>query len=446
MKYNTQFKRVNILLVVFLNWLWFNEFECRKTKQEKEAPAIKKRAKEPFTCPHDGYFPDQDNCSKYYLCSGASMTQHDCGEGLTWDAELQLCGWSNTIDCKNGNRPWEKITDMNGITLFPTRLPKRQKKKKTTYSPPKPNIETNFTCPWDAEGYYPDPEYCHIYHYCLPGLHTVLECSNGLWYSEPDEGCMWPSEAVCAAAPTTTKMTTIVLPSDFTHTPQFVTPETAVVYGTIECPNPKAAFYPDPYDCSAYHFCNGGKDKVLKCEPGLYYDRSRDICDWRKNVNCKHVCPTSGERMKFVHATSCCRYYECVNSELREFVCPYPKLFSTETKQCESYQVVKCGIRESCKFPCDFDDSPLCAFTPKCSEKIDGHYIDEYRPGCKYYYLCKDERTYNYTTCDYGYRFNEKIKRCDLATNVKCEATSKYQNQRFIILILSIQLLMFKLF
>ncbi len=153
----------------------------------------------------------------------------------------------------------------------------------------------------DGEGYYPDPYFCHIYHYCLPGLHTVLECANGLWYSEPDEGCMWPTEAVCAAAPTTTTLPTPPLPGDVTITPAFVTPETAVVYGTIECPNKKAAFYPDPYDCSAYHFCNGGKDKVLKCEPGLYYDRSRDICDWRKNVNCKHVCPTSGERMKFVH-------------------------------------------------------------------------------------------------------------------------------------------------
>lgn len=126
----------------------------------------------------------------------------------------------------------------------------------------------------------------------------------------------------------------------------------------------------------------------------------------------------------FFLATSCCRYFECVNGELREFVCPYPKLFSTETKQCETYQVVKCGIRENCKFPCDFDDSPLCAFTPKCEQKLDGYYIDEYRPGCKYYYLCRDERTYNYTTCDYGYRFNEKLKRCDLASNVKCSASS----------------------
>lgn len=187
------------------------------------------------------------------------------------------------------------------MTLFPTKPPKRNKKRKTTYSPPKPSIETNFTCPWDADGYYPDPDYCHIYHYCLPGLHTVLECHNGLWYSEPDEACMWPTEALCRAAPSTTKMSTVAIASDGTAAPALVTAETAVVYGTIECPSNKAAFYPDPYDCSAYHFCNGGKDKVLKCEPGLYYDRSRDVCDWRKNVNCKHVCPTSGERMKFVH-------------------------------------------------------------------------------------------------------------------------------------------------
>jgi len=35
-----------------------------------------------------------------------------------------------------------------------------------------------------------------------------MECANGLWYSEPDEGCMWPAEAVCAAAPATTPTTT----------------------------------------------------------------------------------------------------------------------------------------------------------------------------------------------------------------------------------------------
>lgn len=100
---------------------------------------------------------------------------------------------------------------------------------------------------------------------------------------------MWPTEAVCAANPQTTKQTTVNLSIDPSNPIlQFVTPETAVVYGTIECPHGKSQFFPDPYDCSAYHFCNGGKDKVLKCEPGLYYDKTRDICDWRKNVNCNY--------------------------------------------------------------------------------------------------------------------------------------------------------------
>ena len=108
-------------------------------------------------------------------------------------------------------------------------------------------------------------------------MHTILECAKGLWFSETEEGCTWPSEAVCKAASTTRKKTTTML---------YTTPETGYIYGTIECPNMKAQFYPDPYDCSAYHFCNAGKDKVLTCEPGLYYDRSRDVCDWKKNVNC----------------------------------------------------------------------------------------------------------------------------------------------------------------
>ena len=126
---------------------------------------------------------------------------------------------------------------------------------------------------------FKDPDYCHIYHYCLPGVHTIMECGQGLWYSEPHEACVWPSEAECAVAPASNKTTT--------NPPEFTTPEAALVYGTIECPDARTSFHPDPYDCSAFHFCNGGKAKVLKCEPGLFFDRKRGTCDWRKNVQCK---------------------------------------------------------------------------------------------------------------------------------------------------------------
>jgi hypothetical protein len=117
--------------------------------------------------------------------------------------------------------------------LFPTRSPKRDKKRKTTFKPKEPIIETNFTCPWDADGYYPDSQYCHIYHYCLPGLHTILECATGLWYSEPDEVCLWPSEAKCSLSPSVTAAQPIVhMPFDpLNKILQFIPPETsAVIY------------------------------------------------------------------------------------------------------------------------------------------------------------------------------------------------------------------------
>lgn len=48
------------------------------------------------------------------MCTGGTPTAHDCGEGLVWDPDLQLCGWASSVECRNGNRPWEKITDING--------------------------------------------------------------------------------------------------------------------------------------------------------------------------------------------------------------------------------------------------------------------------------------------------------------------------------------------
>ena len=76
---------------------------------------VKKRdANKPFSCPRDGYFPDPDTCTRYYMCNGGTPTAYDCGEGLVWDPDLNLCGWASSVECRNGNRPWEKITDING--------------------------------------------------------------------------------------------------------------------------------------------------------------------------------------------------------------------------------------------------------------------------------------------------------------------------------------------
>lgn len=65
------------------------------------------------------------------------------------------------------------------------------------------------------------------------------------------------------------------------------------LYGSIECPIDITGFLPNPYDCSAYHFCNAGKDQVILCEPGLVYRQEKQVCDWPVNSQCQNKCPAS---------------------------------------------------------------------------------------------------------------------------------------------------------
>ena len=55
---------------------------------------------------------------------------------------------------------------------------------------------------------------------------------------------------------------------------------------------------------------------------------------------------------------NCAQYYDCSNQNsiyqpyLHE--CPYPKLFSVATLQCENFEQVTCGARTEPKAPCKF--------------------------------------------------------------------------------------------
>ncbi len=89
-------------------------FKRAITKKTTKASIIKKVTKQTFVCKKDGYFPDRTNCAKYILCNGGQMSMHTCGDGLVWDAEQNFCGWPDSVECKNGKRPWEKMTDSEG--------------------------------------------------------------------------------------------------------------------------------------------------------------------------------------------------------------------------------------------------------------------------------------------------------------------------------------------
>lgn len=101
------------------------------------------------------------------------------------------------------------------MTLFATDPALFVPVKRTTTARRLIKVDSNFTCEYDAEGYFPgnstiqdfemilkicfdlDPKYCHIYHFCAIGAHQVLECYNNLWYSTETHGCEWPDKSDC---------------------------------------------------------------------------------------------------------------------------------------------------------------------------------------------------------------------------------------------------------
>ncbi|CAF4383933.1 unnamed protein product, partial [Rotaria magnacalcarata] len=218
-----------------------------------------KRDAAPFVCKTDGYFPDRQNCRIYHICTSGVDTASVCGEGTAWDPAKKNCNWENTVECKKGLRKWDQITDIRGVTLFatdPANAWRMKKKTTTTRQPIK--VDSNFTCEYDAEGYFPDTKYCHIYHFCGIGAHTVLQCSENLWFSTETQGCEWPEKSDCKAASLPPSSTAATNTRDGDGNP-ITTPRHSPpsnVYLPIDCPKNVQGHFPDPYDCSVFHYCN----------------------------------------------------------------------------------------------------------------------------------------------------------------------------------------------
>ena len=53
-----------------------------------------------FKCPEKfGYYPDQNECAKYYVCVFGDALHESCTGGLYFSAELQTCDWPRNVEC-----------------------------------------------------------------------------------------------------------------------------------------------------------------------------------------------------------------------------------------------------------------------------------------------------------------------------------------------------------
>ena len=89
-------------------------------------------------------------------------------------------------------------------------------------------------------------------------------------------------------------------------------------------------------------------------EIGIVVSGRLEELDKEKALNREAKC-VLGSRTRIVNDQHCARYYQCTGGEIPiEMECPYPRLFSDTSLNCEVYLFVKCGQRKEPKDPCKY--------------------------------------------------------------------------------------------
>merc|ERR1712001_312997 len=67
----------------------------------------------PFQNNEDVYFPDPEDCGRFYMCVDGEVVGHmSCPEGLLWNTDVLTCDWPRNVECKPGcPEGWSSVGD-----------------------------------------------------------------------------------------------------------------------------------------------------------------------------------------------------------------------------------------------------------------------------------------------------------------------------------------------
>ncbi|UJR09680.1 hypothetical protein I4U23_013914 [Adineta vaga] len=253
-------------------------------------------------CSEDGFFPDKDDCRKFHVCFSGTQSVRRCKEGMLWDAMKIGCSMQNMTICADGRKKWNLDEDTTGGVSK--------------------SIRANYTCRPGANGLFADPSSCSIYHWCVLGiLHSTHFCNPGLHFSASASGCVLPKDAECEG-------------------------QIAPPYSSIECALGSSGYFPDPYDCSVFHYCDGAKvrSEALLCSEGRVWSSKLENCALPLEVpECQNSCPPSySSQMRFSDPVVCSQYIQCVDGSLQPRTCLNNLFFDRITKTCKPYDQAEC--------------------------------------------------------------------------------------------------------
>ena len=132
---------------------------------------------------------DKNYCNLYHLCSNGIHQALLCPESYLYSVSTQKCEHRSQVDCSNrlaldfdrSNVPDMDFTinDYYNAARTPT------------------IINGTLECSLGSDGYFPDPEFCNIYHHCLAGVDYAEQCPHQLVWNDKKKMCDWQTSVNC---------------------------------------------------------------------------------------------------------------------------------------------------------------------------------------------------------------------------------------------------------
>ncbi|XP_043925108.1 uncharacterized protein LOC122799843 [Protopterus annectens] len=359
----------------------FNQ-DCQCCNWTKEETHINGTDSDSCKSNPDGIYPDTEDKTSYYKCSGGINYHMTCINGLVFNQDCLCCDWPKEETHINGSDFCKDKPD--GMYPVP--------EDKTHFYLCSRQITYNMTCPsglvfnqdclccdWPKEethingsdfckdkpdGMYPVPENISHFYLCSRKITYNMTCPAGLVFNQGCSCCDWPKEE--------------------TH-----------INGSDFCKDKPDGMYPVPEDKTHFYLCSRQITYNMTCPSGLVFNQDCLCCDWPKeetHINGSDFCKDKPDGMYPV-PENISHFYLCSRKITYNMTCPAGLVFNQGCSCCD-WPKEETHINGS-----DF-----------CKDKPDGMYpVPE---NISHFYLCSRKITYN-MTCPSGLVFNQGCSCCD---------------------------------
>ncbi|XP_035447318.2 chondroitin proteoglycan 2 [Spodoptera frugiperda] len=385
----------------------------------------------------DGVLIVHTFCNKFYKCTGGKAIAMSCPSHLMYNTVIQHCDWPRNVDCTDRMLNENDDSNSKSEEIDDNEIPASDEENAVG------------VCANDnSEGVVVSHEKCSHYYKCKRHTPVDFNCPDRLYFNANKKICDWPENVDCGER--------ITYEND--NDGEGYTPRAEFGQHQSEPVSVRAVCSAEGSDdtliaheyCNQFYKCRDGQPITLTCPGNLYYNPSKEFCDWSSFVDCgDRIVPYSqNDHMGFANSPvdnalknndpsdptdapaicaaensdgilvaheNCNQFYKCYEGKPTALFCQLNLFYNPKKGFCDWQHNVNCGNRAIPGENSLSDDENN--FSELCAGFNEGKILPH--ENCSQFYKCMNGQLFP-MDCPPGLYFNSMLKVCDWPMNVDC--------------------------